>query len=396
MVDLEKIVRPNILTLEPYRCARDDYKVGILLDANENTHGPALREVSSLEESLELNRYPDPHQHDLKKNLIEYRNSKPNKFLKDASNNLKVENLCLGVGSDESIDLLLRCVCAPSKDKLLICPPTYGMYSICAVVNDVPIVKVPLKVPDFQIDIDGIVKTVKEDGNVKLVYLTSPGNPTGKLLAVSSVIELLEKLNETNTLVVVDEAYIDFVDNDDSEFSESMSTLVNQYDNLVVFQTLSKSFGLAGIRLGVTYCSTGLSFFLNAMKYPYNISSLTSDVALRASSSGLDVMKLTVKKICDQRLVLLQELQKLNGIGKNLGGLDSNFLLLEILDKEGNPSNEIANKLYTILATEEQVVVRFRGKELNCNGALRISVGTEEENKVLIQKFKSNLEQLLA
>lgn len=396
MVDLNQIIRPNILTLEPYRCARDDYKVGILLDANENTHGPALNEISGLEQTLELNRYPDPHQHDLKNNIIEFRNSKPNKFLKDSSKGLKIENLCLGVGSDESIDLLLRCVCIPSKDKMLICPPTYGMYSICAIVNDVSIVKVPLTVPDFQVDVDGVVKTVKEDNNIKLIYLTSPGNPTGKLLNVARIIDLLEQLSDVNVLVVVDEAYIDFVESEDSQYSQSMSTLVNQYDNLVVMQTLSKSFGLAGIRLGITYCSTGLSYFLNAMKYPYNISSLASDVALRATTTGLTVMKLAVKKICDQRLVLLEALQKINGVGKNIGGLDSNFLLLQILDKQGQPSNEIANKLYTKLATEDQVVVRFRGNELNCTGALRISIGTEEENKVLIEKFKSNLEKLLA
>lgn len=392
MVNLDKLIRPNILTLEPYRCARDDYKVGILLDANENTHGPSLTEISASEKSLELNRYPDPHQHDLKQNIVNFRNSTPNKYA-DLNNLLKVENLCLGVGSDESIDMLLRCVCTPGKDKLLICPPTYGMYSLCAVMNDVPMVKVPLTYPDFQVDVDTVVDTVKHDSSIKLIYLTSPGNPTGKLLAVDKVLDLMEKLKDENVLVIVDEAYIDFTDLEDGA-SQSMSTLVNKYDNLVVFQTLSKSFGLAGIRLGITFCSKQLSYFLNAMKYPYNISSLTSAVAERATSSGLEVMLNNVKLIVQERSVLLEELQKLDGVGKNIGGLDSNFLLVEFLNKNGEPCNELANKLYTTLASTDKVVVRFRGKELNCTGALRITVGTPEENKQLVEKFSKVLPEL--
>ena len=290
--DIKKTVRPNILTLEPYRCARDDFKTGILLDANENTHGPALTELSKSEQVLELNRYPDPHQAELKQQIINFRNKKPNKFVKDIeANKLKIGNLCLGVGSDESIDMLLRCVCQPGKDKMLICPPTYGMYSICATVNDVEIVKLPLTTPGFQIDIEGIASKVTGDPNIKLVYLTSPGNPTGKLLAVADVIQLLEKVAPVwNGFVIVDEAYIDFTISPDSNYSESMSTLVNEHENLVVLQTLSKSFGLAGIRLGVTFCSEKLSYYLNSMKYPYNISSLTSDVAIRATGEELSLI----------------------------------------------------------------------------------------------------------
>ncbi|ABN65959.1 histidinol-phosphate aminotransferase [Scheffersomyces stipitis CBS 6054] len=389
--DIKKTVRPNILTLEPYRCARDDFKTGILLDANENTHGPALTELSKSEQVLELNRYPDPHQAELKQQIINFRNKKPNKFVKDIeANKLKIGNLCLGVGSDESIDMLLRCVCQPGKDKMLICPPTYGMYSICATVNDVEIVKLPLTTPGFQIDIEGIASKVTGDPNIKLVYLTSPGNPTGKLLAVADVIQLLEKVAPVwNGFVIVDEAYIDFTISPDSNYSESMSTLVNEHENLVVLQTLSKSFGLAGIRLGVTFCSEKLSYYLNSMKYPYNISSLTSDVAIRATGeeTGLATMSKYVANIIEQRDQLLKNLLALDGVGNNIGGLDSNFLLVEIVDKDGKPSNEVAQALYNTLAVDNQVVVRFRGKELNCTGALRVSVGTEEENKILIEKF---------
>lgn len=395
MVDFDKLIRPNILTLEPYRCARDDYKVGVLLDANENTHGPALTELSSDEALLELNRYPDPHQHDLKQNIVNFRNKSPNKHLSGKAPPLSIENLCLGVGSDESIDMLLRCVCTPGDHKLLVCPPTYGMYSICATMNDVALVKVPLTVPDFQVDVGAIVNTVEHDSAIKLIYLTSPGNPTGKLLNVDTIIDLLEKLSNNNVLVVVDEAYIDFTSKDEQGCGQSMSTLVNQYPNLVVMQTLSKSFGLAGIRLGITFCCKQLSYFLNSMKYPYNISSLTSNVALRATSSGLSIMESYVLQICAERDQLLQTLLNIKGVGRNLGGLDSNFLLLEILDKDGKASNEVANALYKKMATVKQVVVRFRGNEMNCTGALRISVGTKQENEILVRELTGSLEELL-
>lgn len=389
--DLQLLVRENIRTLEPYRCARDDFKEGILLDANENTHGPALSSISAWEDELELNRYPDPHQIELKKQIIDFRSVEPSPFLEDAQKNKLIpENLCLGVGSDESIDLLIRCVCNPSKDKLLICPPTYGMYNICATVNDVEIVKVPLTTPDFQVDQEAVLDAVTNDPSIKLIYLTSPGNPTAKLIDVANIISLLKTAAEKwNGLIVVDEAYIDFASSPEPSKSQSMSTLVNQFPNLVVMQTLSKSFGLAGIRLGITYCSTGLSRYLNSMKYPYNISSLTAAIASRSfhPERGLKVMQEYVSSIIDERSRVLEALQKIPGVGRRLGGLDANFILLEILDKEGNPSNEVAEKLYNKLAVENGVVVRFRGKELNCNGCLRVSIGTKEENKVLVEKF---------
>lgn len=392
--DIKNIVRPNILKLEPYRCARDDYKEGVLLDANENTYGASVERLSAHEEDLELNRYPDPHQKELKKQIAHYRNKNPNKHHREDVPLLSEDNMCLGVGSDESIDLLLRCVCIPGKDKLLTCPPTYGMYAVCATVNDVERVEVPLTTPDFQTDNEKIVSTVNSNPSVKLIYLTSPGNPTGKLLATNKVVELLESLADWNGLVVVDEAYIDF-SSDDEGTSPSMSMLVNQYPNLVVLQTLSKSFGLAGIRLGVTYCSKQLSYYLNSMKYPYNISSPTSDIATRAmSAAGLKIMNDTAKLIINQRSFLLEHLQKLPGIGRNIGGLDTNFLLLEVLDQAGNPSNEVAKKLYERLAQTHKVVVRFRGKELNCTGTLRVTVGTPAENEILLKKFKQCFDEI--
>lgn len=393
MFNLATLVRPNIAGLEPYRCARDDFKEGILLDANENTHGPALDAVSLFEDALELNRYPDPHQVELKQQIVDFRTGQALPELLQLQRKITPANLCLGVGSDESIDMLLRCVCVPGKDKLLVCPPTYGMYSICACVNDVLLVKVPLTVPDFQVDSAQVLETVKADPNVKLIYLTSPGNPTAKLIDVEAILKLTTEAAKCwNGLVVVDEAYIDFALDAEGRGS-SMATLVNDHPNLVVLQTLSKSFGLAGIRLGVTFASEQLSGYLNAMKYPYNISSLTSAVATRATGPGLEVMQKYVAQIRSQRELVLQTLLGLEGVGRNLGGLDANFVLVELLDKAGNPSNDVARHVYTDLAVNNAVVVRFRGSELNCTGALRISIGTAEENAVLLKKFAASLVQ---
>lgn len=382
MVDLKKIVRANILDLEPYRCARDDFKEGVLLDANENTHGLSVS-MNENEALLELNRYPDPHQLELKSQIVDYRN-------KFSENKISTSNLCLGVGSDESIDLLIRCVCTPSVSKMLICPPTYGMYSVCAKINDVALVRVPLS-KQFDLDVDGVYSALQSDDSIKLVYLTSPGNPTAKLLDPSAIISLLNKTRESwNGLIIVDEAYIDF-----SHPSSSLCTLVNSHPNLVVLQTLSKAFGLAGIRLGITYSSPELSKILNSMKYPYNISSLTSNVALRATTpENLVLMQSTVDKIKKNRDTLLKELLKLDGIGENIGGLDSNYLLVTIVNKQNQPDNDLAFALYNKLAKEHKVVVRFRGTELNCTGALRISIGTEDEHKILLEKFEKCLKEI--
>lgn len=398
MLDLTKIIRPNILSLVPYKCARDDFKEGILLDANENTHGSALEEISQKERSLDLHRYLDPHQVVLKQQIVDFRNEKPNKNVeKFDENKLKVENLCLGVGSDESIDALFRCTCTPGQDKLLICTPTYGMYSICARVNDVEVVEVPLTLPEFQLDVDAIKQKIQSEDHIKLIYLTSPGNPTGKLLKTSDIIELLNFIEKTswNGLLIVDEAYIDFTEAPDDTHSESMSTLVNQFPNLVVLQTLSKSFGLAGIRLGITYSSAGVSRYLNSLKYPYNISSLAGDIALRATSpAGIKTMRSLVLKIISERENILERLSRIEGVGRNIGGVDSNFLLVEILDKEGNPSNEVALEVYNKMAHLNNVVVRFRGREPNCTGSLRISIGNKEENEILLTKLELCLKEI--
>ncbi|KAK7543073.1 histidinol-phosphate aminotransferase [Phyllosticta citricarpa] len=391
--NLDTCARPNILALEPYRCARDDYKddgTNVLLDANENAFGPGIALEGSgklrngfygAEQNIEvdfmgLNRYPDPHQTELKQLLSNLRNTNHHTTTK-----LTPDNLFVGVGSDEAIDALMRAFCAPGRDKILTCPPTYGMYSVSAAINDVGIVKVPLLADQgFALDAAGIneVLSSPEGSRIKLVYICSPGNPTGAVISKDSIEAVLSHPT-WNGVVVVDEAYIDF-----AEPRASLAQWVNEWPNLVVMQTLSKAFGLAGIRLGAAFTSKPIARLLNSLKAPYNISNPTSEIARQAlSPRHLAVMKKKCAKIIVQRDRLLNELPHIPGIGRFLGGRDANFLLVEILDKPaeegGKPDNGVALKVYESLAEQQGVVVRFRGKELGCTGCLRITVGTETE-----------------
>lgn len=390
--DITKIARSNILELQPYRCARDDFKEGILLDANENTHGPSFDKLKDSEKELELNRYPDPHQEKLKSQICNFRNLERTDVTD--SEKIEVANLCLGVGSDESIDALMRCFIVPGKQKMMLCPPTYGMYSLCGIVNDVGIVNVPLDLDTFDIIPANILDALRKDESIKLVYITSPGNPTAKKVSEELVMELIKgiEIENLNTIVVLDEAYIDF-----APVGSSMCTLVNKHPNLVVLQTLSKAFALAGIRLGITYSNKDISKLLNSMKYPYNISNLTSDVAIRATTpEALELTRSKINKIVAERAIVLEKLQQLKYVGRNRGGLDANFILIEILNKDMVPDNEVAHNLYMKLATENQIVVRFRGKELGCTGCLRVTIGTAKENAILIDTFAKVLEEVNA
>ncbi|KAK1778604.1 pyridoxal phosphate-dependent transferase [Copromyces sp. CBS 386.78] len=396
--NLETCARPNILALEPYRCARDDYKddgTNILLDANENAYGPPVpqtlasgsRSGSSGPELdlLGLHRYPDPHQRDLKQLLCNLRTTHAH-----TTKLLSPDNLCVGVGSDEAIDALLRCFCVPGRDRILVCPPTYGMYSVSAQVNDVGLVKIPLlPAPSFAVDVPRVLDTLTNEPNIKIIYLCSPGNPTGSLLAKEDIQKVLEHPT-WNGVVVVDEAYIDFAPD-----SASLAEWVNEWPNLVVMQTLSKAFGLAGIRLGAAFTSEPIARLLNSLKAPYNISSPTSAIASYAlSPEGLKVMREHKEKLIAQRERLVKELPTVEGVGKLAGGESSNFLLYEMLDKEGKPSNKVALKVYEKLAETKGVVVRFRGKEHGCEGCLRITVGTEEEVTRFLAALKEALREV--
>ena len=328
------------------------------------------------------------HQVELKQLLCNLRNTNVH-----TPKELKPENLFVGVGSDEAIDVLLRCFCAPGRDKILTAPPTYGMYGVSAQVNDIEIVKVPLDVNrGFQLQPEEINKTVAADPSIKMVYICSPGNPTANLIRKEDIQKVLEHPT-WNGVVVVDEAYIDFAPE-----GSSLAEWVVEWPNLVVMQTLSKAFGLAGIRLGAAFSSPGIATLLNNMKAPYNVASPTSAIATAAlQPENLAVMRQNRERILKQRNRLGDELPRIPGVGRFLGGKESNFLLVEILDKPGGkPSNVVASAAYENMAEKKGVVVRFRGKEFGCEGCLRITVGTEKEVTKFLGELRVVLEKLYA
>ncbi|KAI0287693.1 pyridoxal phosphate-dependent transferase [Russula brevipes] len=380
--DIERVIRPNILALHPYRCARDDYSSGILLDANENALGhsispydddpplpsaPRPNGVATLDAELrpilglDLHRYPDPSHPKIKSRIAELRGVP------------SPDHVFLGVGSDEVIDLLIRVCVAPGREGILITPPTYGMYAVCAQVNDVGIVRVNLELSAeggeggekgrFSLRVDDVKKAVGADPSIKLIFLCSPGNPTGTLISLSSVREILN--------------YEPFK-------GSSAASLVAEYANLCVMQTLSKSFGLAAIRLGIAIAQPPLIQILSNTKAPYNISTPTAHFALRAlSPASLSAMRQNSETLKTSQAKLLSSLH------------DANFILIPVLARGGSvPDNARAQRVYVTLAEEEGVVVRYRGGELGCRGCLRITVGTEEENAVALRKLKKTLENL--
>jgi len=347
--EIEKLIRPNILALKPYRCARDDYDSGILLDANENSLG------SNIGDEDDLHRYPSPYQEAFKEKFARFRSVNPNQIF-------------TGNGSDEPIDLLIRIFCRPGNDAIITTPPTYGMYKVSAGVNDVENVEIPLT-PDFQPQTDKILEAADE--RTKILFLCSPNNPTGNLLKQTDVVRLAE---EFPGIVVIDEAYIDFATTD------SWASKLSHFDNLVVLQTLSKSFGLAGIRLGVALSSPYIIDMMNRVKAPYNINKLTSKAANEALEH-IDKMHESVEELLAQRKRLERELAKRKYV-KHIFPSDANFLLFRI---------ENALKIYREIA-DSGVVIRYRGDQIHCDDCLRVTVGTEDENTA----FLEHLDQLNA
>jgi len=402
--DIEQVIRPNILSLQPYRCARDDYSEGILLDANENAlghsipqaNGDAHPDVPNLELelqptlSLDLHRYPSPRNDPIRERLASMRGLPGPEYV------------FLGVGSDEVIDLLMRVCVAPGREKILTTPPTYGMYAVCAQVNDVGVVKVPLELSSefgegaergrFSLKVHEIKKAVDADPSIKLIMLCSPGNPTGTLISLMALRELLDYENFKG-VIIVDEAYIDFAG------EGSAVPLLHAYANLCILQTLSKSFGLAAIRLGMAFAHPSLVQVLMNTKAPYNISAPTAALALSAlAPSAVSTMSAKVASLVQQRAVLLKGLAELAplGLGAAIGGNHANFVMVPVLEKSGSvqPDNARAQRIYKTLAESEGVVVRYRGGEPGCAGCLRITVGSREENAVVLQKLREMLEKL--
>ncbi|KAJ7098278.1 histidinol-phosphate aminotransferase [Mycena epipterygia] len=387
--DITKVIRPNILALHPYRCARDDYQEGILLDANENALGHSITRSGSEEDSvfdLDLHRYPDPAQNAIKERVASLR-CLPG-----------VDHIFLGVGSDEVIDLLMRVCVTPGKEKILTTPPTYGMYSVSAQINDIAVTKCPLELTGatgeggeggrFSVRVSEIKKAVDADPSIKLIFLCSPGNPTGTLIPLSSISAILDYPNFKG-IVVVDEAYIDFASDD-----ASAASLIKEYGNLCVVQTLSKSFGLAGVRLGVALAQPPLMQVLTNAKAPYNISTPTAHIALSAlAPASITAMRSKVSTLIESRKSLLADITGLAslGVGSVIGGNDANFVVVPMLGPDGKPDNARAQRLYRLLAEENGVVVRYRGNEPGCEGCLRITVGTGEENQTVVTKMREVL-----
>jgi len=341
---IDRLVRENILTLKPYSSARDEFSgnAAVFLDANENPFNNPF------------NRYPDPRSGELKNRIAEIKKLKP-------------AQIFTGNGSDEAIDLLIRIFCEPGKDEIISIDPSYGMYQVAADINNVPVKKVKLTA-EFQPDVPGILKIAKH--NSKLLFLCSPNNPTANSLDEEKLIELLEKFQG---IVIIDEAYIDF------SVKKSFTSFLDKYENLVILQTLSKAWGLAGIRLGMAFADPGIISLLNKVKYPYNINLLTQNLALEKLADEVK-MKEWVEIILKGRDLLSSELPAFSFVRKVFPS-DANFLLVRVDEPV---------KLYDFL-TLNGIIVRDRSSVTLCEGCLRITVGTPEEIKELLNclgKFK--------
>ncbi len=340
---VENLIRPCIKQLHPYRSARQDYVQGILLDANENAFGGSIEF-----EGIALNRYPDPYQSSLRKRIGEF-------------NSVDERNVFIGNGSDEVIDLLFRVFCEPAVDSVVIAEPTYGMYRVSADIHNVKTVRSLLD-DEFQLDVEDILR--KSEQITKLVFCCSPNNPTGNLLKIRDIERLCSSLE---SVVVVDEAYIEFAG------GNSAVELIRSNSNLVVMRTLSKAWGMAGIRLGYCIASSTIIEYLTKVKPPYNINALTSWFALRALGNEA-AMRNTVGKIVEERYRLTGALGSMEGITRVFHS-DANFLLVRCVD---------AARLYSELA-RRGIIVRDRSNEPNLANCLRITVGTPNENDRLIR-----------
>ena len=345
-MDLKKLLRSHLLHLHPYSSARDEFsgEARIFLDANENAFG------SSAEEPY--NRYPDPYQSKLKQCLSRLKN-------------VSQERIFLGNGSDEPIDLLIRAFCSPGRDAILTMPPTYGMYQVCAEINGVKNREVPLT-SDFQIDLPAVMDHLDEE--VKLVFICNPNNPTGNNLRSEDIKTVVERCKG---LVLVDEAYTDFCPH------ISLTGIQSQYPNLVVLQTLSKAWGLAGLRLGMLFAEPDLVAVLNKIKPPYNISTPAQQIAIKALDNR-ELVRHHIEKILEQRQDLASRLHGCR-IVKKVYPSDANFLLVQV-----EHPLEVYHRLL-----ELGIVVRDRSRLKQCAGCLRITVGTPEENAHLLDALEA-------
>ena len=344
--DLQSLVRENIWKIKPYSSARDEYSgtASVFLDANENPYGSI--------DGGKNNRYPDPYQRALKQVVSSIKG-------------IAADQIFLGVGSDEAIDLLFKTFCHPGRDKVIITSPTYGMYQVSAETNDADIIDVPLDA-DFQLETEKILNTY--DPHIKMLFLCSPNNPSGNLLRSADIDRILQSFPG---IVIIDEAYIDYTE------QQSWLHQLDKYPNLVVLQTFSKAWGLANIRLGMMFASKELIALVSKIKLPYNISGMIQDYAIDVLKKHEAVKNEVVAKTKEQRALLAAELAKLPFVLKVYPS-DANFILIK---------TTAPREIYTHLL-HNQIVTRDRSKLKWCEGAIRITVGTAEENQQLIESIK--------
>lgn len=342
---LQNLVRENIKRLVPYSSARKEFggAAQIFLDANENSFGSPL--------AVNYNRYPDPLQSKIKNKIA-------------GLNDVKSSEIFIGNGSDEAIDLLFRIFCQPRRDNILICPPTYGMYEVSAAVNDVEIRRANLT-EDYQLDFAAIERAI--DANTKLLFVCSPNNPTGNSFPRKEILNLAKSFNG---IIVVDEAYIHF------SGEKSLTDEINKFPNLVVLQTFSKAWGLAGLRVGLAFANEEIIRLFNKIKPPYNISQIAQETILDALENRFKVEKM-IAEIISERENLIENLREFLFVTK-IYPSDANFVLVKTTDAEG---------IYKFLL-DEKIVVRNRSNVELCANCLRITIGTPDENLSLLKALK--------
>ncbi len=354
MFDVEKIIRQNILNLKPYSSARDEFKgeASVFLDANENSFGSPV----SLPLGEGLNRYPDPFQLELKRKISSIKG-------------VPVQNTFLGNGSDEAIDLLFRIFCEPKVNKVIICPPTYGMYEVSANINDVGVIKINL-LPNFELDVERVLEVSPIGGDLegaKLLFICSPNNPTANSFHADDVELLIQKFPG---IVVIDEAYINF------SKQKSAIRFLTEYENMVVLQTFSKAWGLAALRLGMAFASQSIIDYMNKVKPPYNINQATQQLAMEALNN-IEWVNEHIRETITERANLEEKLKQ-NPFVEKIYPSDANFILVKVKD---------AQATYNYLVSLG-IIVRDRSKVSLCEGCLRITVGTESENRALLNALK--------
>jgi histidinol-phosphate aminotransferase len=344
-MEIQELLRPHIARLVPYSSARDEYSgsEGVFLDANENPF--------NLSNNFILNRYPDPYQKELKSVLAQIKGVKP-------------EQIFLGNGSDEGIDLLFRAFCDPT-DNVIILPPTYGMYEVSANIQNVEIQKINLT-PDFQIDVAKTLAAI--NSRTKLLFICSPNNPSGNCIDKESIFKILDNFKG---ITVLDEAYIDFCP------SQTFMGELKKYPRLAILQTLSKAWGLAGIRLGMLFASAEIISVFNKIKLPYNLNIVTQEIVKELLLAKQQEKNEMVKELSENKDFLREQLSKLPFVEK-IYPSDANFLLVKMIN---------ARKVFDDLISQK-IIVRDRSKVVLCDNCLRISVGMKAENEKLIQKMQ--------